>query len=99
MASLFATWIVPLIISASIATLLTAIFAFRFRTWNRKGLLAVYFLVFFGLELTLQELFIPPGALGLEVAAVCFFIAGLFIAATRFAMHAEEAEKAKHDRP
>ena len=71
-----------IVISLSIASALTAIFAFRFRTYKTPRVLAAYFTGFFLLELLAEKLVIPPGLLGLEVAWVCFAIALLFVVAT-----------------
>ncbi len=70
-----------LIVSFSIALVLTSIFAFRFRAWRKPWLLLGYFAFFQTIEGVAEYYFIPEGALMFETAAVCFTISGLFIAA------------------
>lgn len=69
------------LVSLSIASVLTAIFAFRFGTFNEPKVLAAYFTLFFVLELVAEAYFIPPGVYSIEVAYVCFFLTGLFVVA------------------
>ncbi len=71
-----------LIVAASVASVFTALFAFRYRTWQRPKLLVVYFLGFAILEWTTARFLLPEGALGIEVAIVCFLLALLFVGAT-----------------
>ncbi|TPV94438.1 MAG: hypothetical protein B7733_15305 [Myxococcales bacterium FL481] len=70
-----------LLVAISIASMLTAIFAFRFRAWHRRGLLALYFAFFLVLEGVLSWLFLPPGVMGVEVGYVCVAITALFVLA------------------
>ena len=69
------------VVSFSIALALTAFFAFRYRVWKRPGLLAAYFVLFLAAEWAAEEFLLPPDALGLEVAYVCFGMTILFVAA------------------
>lgn len=73
--------LVTVIVACSIASCLTAVFAFRFRTWKVPKRLLRYFSTFFLLELAAEHFLLPPGLLGLEVAVVCFGIAALFVIA------------------
>jgi hypothetical protein len=70
-----------LAVGISIALLLTASFAFRFRNARRPKLLVVYFLVFLALEWLGARYFLPPDALGIEVAYVCLALAAIFAGA------------------
>ena len=70
---------VSILTALSIALLLTALFSFRLRNWNSPGLLAGYFVTFAMLEWVGQHYFIPPDAMGFEIALVCFPLAILFI--------------------
>ena len=67
-----------LFVAASFALMLTAIFAFRFRNERKPGVLLAYFLFFMTLEWVGEHFFLPPGALGVEVALVCLVVAALF---------------------
>ncbi|MEE9382680.1 MAG: hypothetical protein V3V08_04625 [Nannocystaceae bacterium] len=78
-----------LLVSISFTSMLTAMFSLRFRAWGRPKLLAAYFTFFFVVEWTAQALFLPPGALGIEVAYVCTLITVLFVGAIQFAQHLE----------
>ena len=71
-----------LFVAASFALMLTAIFAFRFRNERKPFVLIAYFLFFMTLEWVGEEFFLPPGALGIEVALVCLGVAALFTGAT-----------------
>jgi len=73
---------VSLVVAFSIASVLTAIFAFRFRNSRRPWLLVGYFLVFFVAEWVASRFFIPPGAFGMEIALVCFPLAAIFVVAS-----------------
>jgi hypothetical protein len=73
---------VSIVVAFSIASVLTAIFAFRFRNSRRPLLLAGYFLVFFVVEWVASYFFIPPGAFGMEIALVCFPLTVVFIFAS-----------------
>lgn len=80
------------VVSCSIAAALTAIFAFRFRTWKVPRRLVAYFTLFFAAELAAEHLLLPPGLLGVEVAAVCFGIALVFVVAIRATRHLEAGD-------
>lgn len=82
-------------VAVAIAGMLTSIFAFRFRTANNPLALGAYFLLFLGIEWVAVRYFIPPGALGIELAVVCAAIALLFVGATIFT---ERLEKPDDDR-
>jgi len=73
---------VSLVVALSIASLLTAAFAFRFRNSRRPGVLTAYFLLFFVVEWLGSYYFIPPDAFGVEIALVCFPLAGIFVIAS-----------------
>jgi len=66
------------VIAASIALLLTSAFTFRFRMWSRPGVVGAYFLTFLTLEYLAELLFLPSGALGLEMAYVCLPLVAVF---------------------
>ena len=83
---------VSFVVALSIASVLTAIFAFRFRNSRRPLLLAGYFLVFFVMEWVASHFFIPPGAFGMEIALVCFPLTALFIGASILSHRWEEDE-------
>lgn len=68
-------------IAFSIALLLTASFAFRFGQMKRPRLLAAYFAFFLTVEWGAATYFIPEGALGIEIAYVCFGLTIPFIIA------------------
>ena len=53
-------------------TLLTSIFALKFRYWNRPGLLLGYFLLFGVIEGVCHHYFVPTGALGYGLAYLLF---------------------------
>lgn len=71
-----------LLVSASIAAAMTAIFAFRYAASKEPRRLALYFLLFFGLEWAAETWLLPQGALPPEVGYVCFGIALLFVVAS-----------------
>jgi len=54
------------------ALLLTSLFVLRFRGWKRPGLVLAYFVFFAGLEMLASHFFLPPDAIGPELAWVCF---------------------------
>ncbi len=81
-----------LVVAVSVASAFTALFAFRYRNWQRPKLLAVYFLGFAALEWTAGRLLLPEGALGIEVAIVCFALAVLFGGATVVARRIEREQ-------
>lgn len=72
---------VTFIVALSVASVLTSVFSFRFRAWKRPRWVGGYFVFFFLLELLADYFVMPPEAMGLEVAVVCFGITGLFVAA------------------
>ena len=57
--------------ATALAGLLTAMYALRYRVWDRPGPLVAYFSFFFALDLIGAHFFLPPGALGPELGAVC----------------------------
>ncbi len=69
-------------VSFAIASMMTAVFAFRFQTWRRPRLLLGYFALFFVVELVCEALWLPSDALGIEVGIVCLGLAGVFAGAT-----------------
>ncbi len=87
--------LVTLFIARSSASMLTAVFALRFPDWHGRGFLAGYFLLFLSVEFIAGYYFLPPGALGIEVAVVCFFITAVVIAVIRYMRELEQ----KHDNP
>ncbi len=83
------------LVSFSIALVLTLIFGFRYRAWQRPIHMAGYFAFFFALEWAAEAWLLPAGALGLEVAYLCFGVAALFaiaIVATRAMERASERD-------
>jgi hypothetical protein len=80
------------VVPFSIALLLTSLFAFRFRYWDRPRVLAVYFLGFFALEEIAQSWLLPPGAIPIEVAYICLPLAAVFIGMTFVARRLEASE-------
>jgi hypothetical protein len=84
--------VTAVIVALSLASLLTAAFAFRFRDSRRPAVLVGYFLFFFAVDWIGTHFFIPPGAFGLEVAAVCFFLAGIFLVAISVSGRWDEPE-------
>ncbi len=70
-----------MLVSVSIAVLLTTMFMFRFRT-RHPGWGIGYFLVIGGVELGIHHFLLPPNALPPEVALVCFPLAFLFFVLT-----------------
>ena len=81
-----------LVVAGSIATALTAVFAFRFRAWKAPRRLVAYFSIFFVIELVAERLVLPPGTLGLEVALVFFAITILFVVAIHATRQLEVGE-------
>ena len=71
----------PWINAIGIATVLTALFALRFRTWRQPKMLAVYFTFFFATEFAVGQWVLPPQAFGPEVGWVCMVISALTAAA------------------
>lgn len=71
-----------LFVSFAIASVLTAIYAFRFSASHQPARLTAYFLLFLTAEWVGERLLLPPGTLGPEVGFVALFITGLFVAAS-----------------
>ena len=67
--------------AAGIASVLTALFALRYRDWASRRFLFAYYWVIFGLEFVLSWKFLPPGAFGPEVGVVCLALTVLVCAA------------------
>lgn len=88
-----------ILVSVSIASMLTAVYAFRYRAWDKKLLLAGYFALFFAIEWAAESMFIPAGALGVEVGYVCFAITALFVLAGHFVQHLERLGERSSDDP
>lgn len=63
--------------ATSIAAVLTASAALRFRLWKQPRTLVFYFLFFLATEYFLHRYFLPEIAMGIEVAYVCFSLAGV----------------------
>lgn len=84
---------IELVTALSIATLATALFAFRFQARRRPRTLLAYFVFVFGLEWVAQRMFLPPNAFGLEVAAVCGGITVLFLIAIALQRRLEESSR------
>jgi hypothetical protein len=82
-----------LLIAASIALLLTAAFTFRFRMWSRPGVVASYFATFLALEYLAERLFLPAGALGLEVMYLCLPLVAVFGVAIAVARRIERGAR------
>ena len=68
--------------ATAVASLFTALFAFKFGYWQRPRLLAAYFAFFWVVEWVVDVYFIPPGAFGVGMTVVCFILAALVSAAT-----------------
>ena len=83
------------IIALSVASLLTASFAFRFGQMNRPGLLLAYFSLFLMIEWIGHTYFIPEGAFGIEVAYVCFGLTVPFIVAGVLRHRYEKSQQAQ----
>lgn len=66
-----------MLVSVSIAALLTAMFMFRYRT-RHPGWGIGYFVAIGLVEVVIHHFFLPPGALPHEVALICFPLAALF---------------------
>ena len=80
------------VVAFSIASVLTAVFAFRFRNSRRPGVLVAYFLIFFVVEWLASHFFIPPGAFGIEIALICFPLTGVFVVASVLSQRWEAQE-------
>jgi hypothetical protein len=79
-------------VALAIAAMMTSIFAFRFRFAKRPAVLAGYFALFLGIEWIAGRYFLPPEALGIEVAVVCGAIALLFAGATVLTERLEKSD-------
>ena len=62
---------VAFINATGFASLLTALFAMRFRFWGSPLILVAYFAVFFGLEIAVSLWVLPPDAFGPEIGILC----------------------------
>ena len=82
---------VSLFNAASMAGLLTALFALRFAAWRRHGLLAGYFTLFFVAEGIGQYVFLGDGMLGPEIGITCLGITALVLAGLRVVKHIDAA--------
>ncbi len=58
------SFIHSLVTSLGVTALLTSVFALKFRYWKRPRVLAVYAVVFFGLEWVGHRYFLPEGVFG-----------------------------------
>ena len=67
--------------ATGIATVLTALFALRFRTWRSPRILALYFIFFFSVEFAVTHWLLPEDAFGPEIGFVCLGISALVFAA------------------
>jgi hypothetical protein len=85
---------VSVLVGISIAALLTSLFAFRFDLGRERALLAGYFAFFLVIEWIATRFFLPPDALGSEVAAVCFVLAIIFAMATEYRQKKEAEARA-----
>ena len=63
--------------AASIAAVFTASATLRFRLWKQPRTMVFYFLFFLVAESLLHRYFLPEIAMGIEVAYVCFSLAGI----------------------
>ena len=81
----------PWINGFGLATLLTALFALRYRYWRSPRILVSYFSFFLILELIVSVKILPPGALGPEVGLVCLGVGAMVIAAI-IGLHRYEVE-------
>jgi len=66
----------------SVALVLTAMFAFRFRGWERPLRLFGYFALFLALEGVSAKFLLPPNVFGSEVGWVCLGLSVPFIVAS-----------------
>jgi len=85
---------ISVLVGISIAALLTSLFAFRFDMGRERWLLAGYFVSFLVIEWIAARFFLPPDALGGEVAAVCFALAIIFAMATEYRQRKEAEMRA-----
>jgi hypothetical protein len=77
------------------ASLVTALFAFKFVYWRRPWLLAIYFAFFWVSEVIVDIYFLPPGIFGTGAIIMCFALTGLIVAVT-YGVH--QYEKRHSDR-
>jgi len=70
------------LISLSITSVLTAMFAFRFGYLDRPVVLVAFAALIFCVESIGQHFFLPPGAVSIEVAWICFPLAAVFVGVT-----------------
>ena len=89
----------PFLTAFSIALLLTAMFAFRFRTWRRPGLLTGYFALFFALDWAAERFLLPPGAANVTIVWIFLPLAAVFAGASYLAHRYEEASGDSGSRP
>ena len=61
-----------LLTALATTTLLTSIFALKFRYWNRPKILVAYFILFGAIEGLCHHYFVPDGALGYGLAYLLF---------------------------
>jgi hypothetical protein len=90
---------VQVLVGLSIASLLTAMFAFRHEAGRNPRVLVGYFLLFFAFETFAEHFLVPPGALGIQVAYVCFALTIPFVAAAVIVRKLEEADLAGRAEP
>jgi hypothetical protein len=83
----------PWLISLSITAVLTASFAFRFGYRDRPGVLAAFAALIFTAESIAQRWLLPPGAIGIEVAWICFPLAAVFVGMSFLAAKMESHER------
>jgi succinate-acetate transporter protein len=75
------------------AVLLTSLFVLRFRGWKRPRFVVAYFVFFAALEMLASHFFLPPGAIGPELAWVCFGLTLPVSIATYLVWRYEKAEQ------
>ena len=78
----------------AVALLLTSIFALRYRYWRKPKVLALYFAFFLAIESIAAHFFLPPGAVGAEIALVCLALTCPIVAAIHFFDRRERDEDA-----
>ena len=66
-----------LINATGVASILTALFALRYRYWRSPRYLGLYFAFFFGLEFGASAWLLPKGAFGPELGVICLSLAAL----------------------
>lgn len=89
----------PLLVSLSITAVLTAAFAFRFGYLDRPLVLVAFAGLLFTVEAMAQHFFLPPGAVGIEVAYICFPLAAVFVVATVITRRWEASEERRDPTP